>query len=133
AAVRIVDLRLAAPVSDQHHFIQPSAHCASRGDFIPPQNSIDGVATPSKPTLSTVSTTPRRSFLIALGDFQNPSHHQRILDRTAIIVASSTYFRESTRPVKRARTQIRFTNLEKGRPHSATAKLDQHRVEHLTR
>jgi len=52
----------------------------------PAQNSIGGAWGPDKPTISSVSKTARRSFLITLGGFENPSHHQRVFDRPPIVV-----------------------------------------------
>src|SRR6266478_3706067 len=43
ATRRRADFGIAAQVSDQHHFIQTSAHCASWREFVPAQNSIDGL------------------------------------------------------------------------------------------
>jgi len=86
---------------------------------------------PGKPTISTVSKSPRGSFFIPFGDFQNPSHHQRILDWAAVVPDSSSNLREPPRAIERSSRAVGLPHLEKSRPHSTSAKLDQNRIDHL--
>ena len=72
-------------------------------------------------------------FLIALDDFQNPAHHQRVLDRTAIVVPAPADLRESPRAIQRACRAVRLANFQKRSSDTATTQLNQHRVEHLSR
>ena len=87
---------------------------------------------PDKPTISTVSKSPRGALFVTLGDFQNPSHHQSILDGPSIVPDTSSNLRETSRAVQRTGRAIGLSHFKKSRPNSASSELDQNRIEHLS-
>src|SRR6185503_7805113 len=100
ATRRRSDFRIAAKISDQHHFIQTSTHCASWREFVPAQNSIGVAQSTSKPTISTVSKTAHSFLRIAFDNLDELSKHQRVFDRPPVILRPSPNLAEAARLVE---------------------------------
>src|SRR5258705_9847413 len=98
----------------------------------PAENIIGGGQTPGKPTISAVSKTARTSCLITFGDFQNPSHHQRVFNGSSVVILAATNLSEAARAVQPARGGVRIANLQISRLDASPSEIDKQNVEHLS-